>query len=109
MKYQKILDEVYNEIINEENKGKVASYIPELAKVDPSNFGIHLTTVDGNEYGVGNCNDKFSIQSISKVLSLSLAYKLIGDKIWDRVGVEPSGNSFNSLVQLETDLGIPRN
>lgn len=109
MKYQKILNAVYNEIINEENRGNVASYIPELAKVDANNFGIHLSTIEGNEYSVGNWNEKFSIQSISKVLSLSLAYNLIGDKIWDRVGVEPSGNPFNSLVQLETDRGIPRN
>ena len=66
MKYQKILDEIYNEILIEENKGNVAAYIPELAKVDVNSFGIHLSTVDGNEYSVGNWNDKFSIQSIAK-------------------------------------------
>ena len=82
MKYQKILNEVYNGIINEENKGNVASYIPELAKVDSNNFGIHLSTVDGNKYSIGNWNEKFLIQSISKVLSLTLAYKLIEDKHW---------------------------
>ncbi|MCL4145805.1 UNVERIFIED_CONTAM: hypothetical protein GTU68_046482 [Idotea baltica] len=87
----------------------MASYIPELAHVDSKNFGVHITTIDGSNFGVGNCSDKFSIQSIAKVLSLSLAYSILGNKIWDRVGVEPSGTPFNSLLQLEADNGIPRN
>ncbi|MCB0748151.1 MAG: glutaminase, partial [Ignavibacteriae bacterium] len=57
----------------------------------------------------GNCYDKFSIQSIAKVLSLCMAYRILDKKIWERVGVEPSGTAFNSLVQLEADNGIPRN
>lgn len=109
MDYQNIIDEIFNKIIKEENRGNSASYVPELAKVDVTSFGIHLLTLDGNEYSVGNWNNKFSIQSIAKVLALSLAYRLVGDKIWERVGVEPSGNAFNSLVQLETNRGIPRN
>ncbi|MCL4110618.1 UNVERIFIED_CONTAM: hypothetical protein GTU68_060509 [Idotea baltica] len=109
MEYQQILNEIYNTVKEEENLGNVASYIPELAKVNSEMFGVHLLTVEGDEYSVGNWNEKFSIQSISKVLSLSLAYKLLGDKIWERVGVEPSGTAFNSLVQLESDRGIPRN
>lgn len=109
MKYQKIINDVFDVIKSEENIGDVAAYIPELAKVDTASFGVHLSTVDGKEYSIGDWNEKFSIQSISKVLSLVLAYKLCGTDIWGRVGVEPSGNSFNSLIQLETDRGIPRN
>lgn len=109
MQYQQIIDEIYEIVKAEENIGKVASYIPELAKVDPDNFGVHLRTCEGQEFSAGNWQTRFSIQSISKVLSLSLAYNLLGDKIWDRVGVEPSGSPFNSLIQLETDKGIPRN
>ncbi len=107
--YQKAIVDIYHRIKNEENVGEVASYIPELSKVDPDKFGVCLKTVDEEEFGIGDWQTKFSIQSISKVLSLSLAYKKLGDKLWKRVGVEPSGSSFNSLVQLETDNGIPRN
>ncbi|MCL4140708.1 UNVERIFIED_CONTAM: hypothetical protein GTU68_052737, partial [Idotea baltica] len=91
------------------DEGNTASYIPELAHVDPDKFGVHITTIDQHNFGIGNCNEKFSIQSIAKVLSLSLAYTIVGDKIWERVGVEPSGTAFNSLVQLEANNGIPRN
>lgn len=109
MNCQNAIQDIYNAIKNEADPGKVASYIPELATVDPANFGVFLTTVDGRAFFHGNSHVKFSIQSIAKVLSLSLAYKMLGGKIWERIGVEPSGTSFNSLVQLETDNGIPRN
>ncbi len=109
MNYKHIIAEVYQEVKNIEEKGQSASYIPELSKVNSENFGIHISTVDNFDFGIGNYNEKFSIQSIAKVLSLSLAYKLLGEKIWERLGVEPSGTSFNSLVQLEVDNGIPRN
>lgn len=107
--YKRIITEIYNELINVDDNGKVANYIPELANVSDNNFGIHLNTIHGKEFGIGNFNNKFSIQSISKILTLTLAYKLIGEKIWKRVDVEPSGNPFNSLLQLEADLGKPRN
>lgn len=107
--YKKIIHNIYQNICAKENKGEVAQYIPELAKVDADKFGVHLLTAEKEGFGVGDYTTKFSIQSISKVLSLSLAYKIIGDVIWERVDVEPSGNPFNSLVQLETDDGIPRN
>jgi len=109
MDYTSILENIYQEVLQQDNEGEVANYIPELAKVNPNQFGVYMQTLDGKEYGVGDWQTKFSIQSISKVLSLSLAYKLVGDKLWERVGVEPSGNPFNSLIQLETDNGIPRN
>lgn len=109
MNFEEIIQETYTKVKNIENQGQLATYIPELAKVDAHNFGVYLSCIDHTSFGLGNCHDKFSIQSIAKVLSLSLAYHIIGDKIWTRLGVEPSGTAFNSLIQLETDKGIPRN
>ena len=109
MNFEELIRDVYHQIANMEDQGEVASYIPELAKVDPANFGVHISTIDHRHFGSGNCYDKFSIQSIAKVLALVMAYRIVGDEIWNRVGVEPSGTAFNSLVQLETDRGIPRN
>lgn len=68
-----------------------------------------MITMDGKHYGLGDHQQKFSIQSIAKVLSLTLAYHLLGEKIWKRLGVEPSGTKFDSLILLETFEGIPRN
>lgn len=109
MNFKEIIEEIYQKIKGVEDKGEVASYIPELALVEAENFGIHISTLEQGNFGIGNYTDKFSIQSIAKVLSLALAYKIVGEKIWIRLGVEPSGNPFNSLVQLEVDNGIPRN
>lgn len=107
--YQKIFHEIATELGDIDNLGEVATYIPELGKVNPAKFGIHLTTVGMNHFSFGDSDEAFSIQSISKVLSLTLALKLIGKDVWQRVGVEPSGSPFNSLVQLEYEKGIPRN
>ncbi len=107
--YKKIIEDVYAEVKSVEDIGTLANYIPELALVDANNFGINITNINNTSFGVGDFNKKFSIQSISKLLSLTLAYKLEGEKLWDRVDVEPSGNPFNSFLQLETDLGKPRN
>ncbi|MEQ8908597.1 MAG: glutaminase [Vicingaceae bacterium] len=109
MNFEEIIEKSYQKTISLEDKGQLASYIPELAKVDPEKFGIHLSTIEGQHFGKGDCYDKFSIQSISKVLSLSMAYGILGESIWGRLGVEPSGTPFNSLVQLEADFGRPRN
>jgi len=109
MNYQKIITEIYKSVEAEKDQGQVSTYIPELAKVDSKYFGVYLITTNHTEFGIGNCYQKFSIQSVAKVLSLTLAYKMLGEKIWERLGVEPSGTPFNSLVQLETDKGIPRN
>lgn len=109
MQYQKIIKKVNAEIIQIENLGEVASYIPELHKVDSEKFGVHLATVKNKQYGIGDSEEKFSIQSIAKVLALALAYQTEGGELWKRVGVEPSGTPFNSLLQLEYDKGIPRN
>jgi glutaminase len=109
MDYKKIFSEMAAEVAYIEDQGKVASYIPELENVDPKKFGIHLTTTDGQNFCFGDSTEKFSIQSIAKVFSLVLAFELEGDRLWERVGVEPSGTPFNSLVQLEYEKGIPRN
>lgn len=107
--YKKIIEDIYLEIKNVEDIGKVPNYIPELSKINPDNFGINITTIDRQNFGVGDFNKKFSIQSVSKIFSLALAYKFEGINLWERVDVEPSGNPFNSLLQLEADKGKPRN
>lgn len=104
-----ILNATYRKISLLENQGEVANYIPELAKVDPNYFGASLLTKEGKKYSCGDAQVPFSIQSIAKVLSLSLVFSEIGDELWKRMDFEPSGNAFNSLVQLETENGIPRN
>jgi len=109
MDYQKILEEIAKEITPLFGQGKVADYIPALAEVDPKQFAISITLLDGTQYGAGEINTHFSIQSISKVFSLTLALELYGKDLYARVGVEPSGDPFNSLVQLEHENGIPRN
>ena len=109
MNYKKIFSKIATELATFKDNGEVANYIPELSTVDSTKFGVHLTTVKNKHFSIGDSNDKFSIQSIAKVLSLALAYKLENEKLWKRVGIEPSGTAFNSLIQLEADLGIPRN
>ncbi|MFE3872947.1 glutaminase, partial [Kitasatospora sp. NPDC059146] len=93
-------------------RGHVADYIPALAEADPEAFGMAVATVDGELHGVGDWERPFSIQSVSKLFSLALALAYSpdgGEDLWRGVGREPSGNPFNSLVQLETEHGIPRN
>ena len=109
MDYQKILEEIYEEILPYAKQGKQADYIPALAKVDPDQFGICLRTVDGRMYSYMQADTRFSIQSISKVFAIAMALSLKGENIWNKVGKEPSGTAFNSLVQLEIEKGIPRN
>ncbi|NNE30536.1 MAG: glutaminase, partial [Saprospiraceae bacterium] len=103
MNYKEAIAEVFQKVENIEVRGKVASYIPELANVDPNKFGVHISTNDGEGFGMGDHQEKFSLQSITKVFSLCLAYKIKGESIWTRLGVEPSGNRFNSLIQLDRD------
>ena len=109
MNYQLILDEIAHEVSCLSNKGKVADYIPALANVDSDQFGMSLTLFDGTEYSVGDSNTLFSVQSISKVFTFTLALKFYSTNLYKRIGREPSGNPFNSLVQLEYEHGIPRN
>ncbi len=107
--FQKVIEKVSFETLKFPDNGKVAAYIPPLARVNPNKFGISLVTLDGKIYSFGDYDEKFSIQSIAKVFALAIAYNLLGKELWKRVGVEPSGTPFNSLVQLEYDKGIPRN
>ncbi|MBU2951046.1 glutaminase [Tamlana agarivorans] len=107
--YQSIINAIYQDAIKAKDKGIVASYIPELAHINSDNFGIHLRTSKGETFGVGDFEKPFSIQSISKVLALSKAMSLIGEDIWKRIDVEPSGNPFNYLSLIEVENGIPRN
>lgn len=109
LNYKSIIESAYHRTKSLHDDGKAASYIPELANVDTSMFGVHITSLHDGDYGLGNNLEKFSIQSISKVLSLTLAYKILGEKIWSRIDVEPSGTKFDSLLLLETYNGIPRN
>ncbi len=109
MDYQRILEEVSEEVRPLLSKGKVADYIPQLATIDPNKFGMHLQFIDGRTFGVRDCDERFSIQSISKVLMLCMAVGKLGASVYERVDVEPSGDPFNSLVQLEYEQGIPRN
>ncbi len=106
---QTVLDEIAADFKTAPERGKVAAYIPELAKVDPGHFGIAVLTPDGTLHAAGDAAVPFSIQSISKVFTLTLALGQVGDTLWNRVGREPSGNPFNSIVQLEYEHGIPRN
>ncbi|MBT8266902.1 MAG: glutaminase [Bacteroidia bacterium] len=107
--YRTIIEKAYQMANSMEDEGKLATYIPELANVDPSKFGVHMTKVNGDNFGMGDHLERFSIQSIAKVLSLTLAYKILGEEIWKRIDVEPSGTKFDSLLLLETNNGIPRN
>jgi len=109
MDYQEILQKTWEQIAGLRHEGVVASYIPELAKVNPDQFGIALKTLSGATFELKDAQVPFSIQSISKVFTTAMAFSLEGEKLWQRVGVEPSGTAFNSLVQLEHDSGIPRN
>ncbi len=109
MDYQSLINEIYEEVKHEDLKGKVADYIPELAGIDGSKFGIALVDLDGKVYGAGDYQEPFSIQSISKVHTLTMVFHVFKSKLWSRVNVEPSGNPFNSIAQLEYEKGIPRN
>ncbi len=109
MNYKKILKEIEKEIQEELAHGKVADYIPALAEVEPNQFAMTITLESGEQFSVGKSQEPFSIQSISKVLAFSLAIDTYSTSLYKRVGVEPSGSPFNSLVQLEYENGIPRN
>ena len=109
MDYRKILEDIYNEIRPFSTVGKQADYIPALAKVDPDQFGMCIQTVSGDCFSHMQADTRFSIQSITKVFALAMCLSLKGEALWEKVGKEPSGNSFNSLVQLEFEKGMPRN
>ncbi|MBE7201411.1 MAG: glutaminase [Parafilimonas terrae] len=104
-----VVREISEEMAARQDRGTVADYIPELAHIDPNRFGMAVIDGDGRVSAGGDSEVLFSIQSISKVFTLTLALGMIGDRLWRRVGREPSGNPFNSIVQLERERGVPRN
>jgi glutaminase len=111
----KVLDEVVEIARPAAHEGQVAREIPGMEEVDPERFAMALTEFDGTEHAAGDVDEVFPIQSISKVFSLVLALQKaeagsgVSEELWSRVGREPSGDPFNSLVQLEHEEGIPRN
>lgn len=110
MQFQPLLEEIVATLRPELGReGQVANYIPALARVPAGQFGIALRTRDGEEAHAGASTTPFSIQSISKLFTLTLGMRELGEALWDRIGREPSGNAFNSLVQLESEHGLPRN
>jgi glutaminase len=106
---EQVLADLAAEMAARPDRGEVATYIPQLGRVDPKRFGIAVSTADGRMLVAGDAEEPFSIQSVSKVFALTLALGEVGDALWKRVGREPSGNPFNSIVQLEHENGIPRN
>jgi len=104
-----IVRDIAEEMRTREERGAVADYIPALATVSPERFGIAVVMADGTCHAAGDASVPFSIQSISKVFALTMALGAVGDALWQRVGREPSGSAFNSIVQLESEHGIPRN
>lgn len=109
MDYQQIIERIYDAIQPYAKEGWQADYIPELAKVNPDQFGMCIHTIEGEVAAIEQADTRFSIQSISKVFALAMCLSIKGDDLWKRVGKEPSGTAFNSLVQLEIEHGIPRN
>ena len=110
MQFQPLLEEIVAALRQELGRaGQVASYIPALARVPAAQLGIALRTRDGEEAQAGDSTTPFSIQSISKLFTLTLGMRELGEALWERIGREPSGNAFNSLVQLESEHGVPRN
>ncbi len=104
-----VVREIADEMARRPDRGEVATYIPDLARIDAKSFGLVVIDAEGNVAAAGDSDTAFSIQSISKVFTLTLALGKVGDRLWRRVGREPSGSPFNSIVQLERERGIPRN
>jgi glutaminase len=99
---QALLEKWIEEIKPSMKKGRVAQYIPALAEADPHALGLSIVFRDGEVLTVGDCDEKFTLQSISKVITLILAMMDVGvDTVFDRVGMEPTGDPFNSIMKLE--------
>src|ERR1700704_3067692 len=101
---QRLIGDIRDQLRPVADRGVVADYIPELSRIDPRKFAISITSVQGVTVWTGDAHEPFSMQSISKVFALALALGKVGDGLWKRVGREPSGTPFNSIVQLEHEL-----
>lgn len=106
---QALIDKIHNDLRARTSEGKVADYIPELGKISSDRLGVAVHTLDGGAFVAGDADEPFSTQSVSKTFTLTIALGKIGEALWQRVGREPSGSPFNSIVQLEQERGIPRN
>lgn len=109
MRIETALRRAQEEAAPDVGRGRVADYIPGLAGVDPHQFGMAVASVDGGVHTVGDAEVPFSVQSIAKVFTLALVQARDGERMWERVQREPSGNPFNSLLQLDQEAGRPRN
>ena len=109
MDLAEVLEEICAEVTPYVGAGQVADYVPGLALVDPDQFGMVVAMNDGEVHAVGDCDTRFSVQSISKVFSLALVMAHDSDRVWKRVSREPSGNPFNSMLHLDQEHGRPRN
>ncbi|CAN5233613.1 glutaminase [soil metagenome] len=105
----RLVRDIADDMAAQTERGEVATYIPPLAAIDPGHFGLCVVMADGTVHMAGDALEAFSIQSISKVFALTQALGKVGEALWNRVGREPSGTAFNSIVQLEREQGIPRN
>lgn len=102
--------ESLHQTYQQQDTGQLACYIPELCKADPNWFAISIVTTDGQTFQVGNCQQTFTIQSISKVFVYGMALADHGrDALLAKVGVEPTGDPFNSLIRLDEDSKRPDN
>ncbi len=104
-----LLERIAEQVRPLAREGSQADYIPALADADPDRFALAVCELDGDEHAVGDADERFAIQSIGKTFALTLALQKVGEDLFERVGKEPSGDPFNSLVQLEHEQGIPRN
>ena len=104
-----ILNRITDDMAARPDRGRVASYIPQLACIDPDHFAISICLADGTQLSSGDATTPFSIQSVSKVFGLAIALGRVGDNLWARVGREPSGQAFDSILLLEQEKGRPRN
>jgi len=109
MDIQALIESIARDVEPYLAQGQPADYIPALAQESPQQFAMAVATLDGGLYATGLADKRFSIQSISKAFMLAHTLQRHGEALWQRVGKEPSGNPFNSLVQLEYEHGIPRN
>ena len=103
------IEDILDRQARRRERGTVAGYIPELAGVDPERFAVSICLADGRQFGAGDAAAEFSTQSVSKVFTLAIALGRYGDRLWTRVGREPSTNAFNSVQELEVRKGIPPN
>ena len=108
-KLSTVAEDIARDLMNTEEWGKPSSLSPKMQDIDTHQFGMAIHTAEGETVVAGKADETFTIQSISKVFSLTLALEIFSDKVWDRVGKEPSGDPYNSIVDLERHEGIPRN